>query len=94
MPTSAQLLAEMKLLHPLLIDLSLGRVERLLGKLGDPHKRLPPCVHVAGTNGQGSVTAFLKAMLEAAGACADRPACRISVGAWDDRYGGPPPRDA
>ncbi|MGI9403375.1 MAG: bifunctional folylpolyglutamate synthase/dihydrofolate synthase [Hyphomicrobium sp.] len=68
MPTSAQLLAEMKLLHPLLIDLSLGRVERLLAKLGDPHKRLPPCVHVAGTNGKGSVTAFLKAMLEAAGA--------------------------
>ena len=68
MPTSAQLLAEMKLLHPLLIDLSLGRVERLLAKLGDPHTRLPPCVHVAGTNGKGSVTAFLKAMLEAAGA--------------------------
>ena len=37
MPTSAKLLAEMKLLHPQLIDLSLGRVERLLGKLGDPH---------------------------------------------------------
>jgi dihydrofolate synthase / folylpolyglutamate synthase len=68
MPTSAQLLAEMKLLHPQLIDLSLGRVERLLAKLGDPHKRLPPCVHVAGTNGKGSVTAYLKAMLEAAGA--------------------------
>jgi dihydrofolate synthase / folylpolyglutamate synthase len=68
MPTSAQLLAEMKLLHPLLIDLSLGRVERLLAKLGDPHKRLPPVVHVAGTNGKGSVTAYLKAMLEAAGA--------------------------
>jgi len=68
MLTSAQLLAEMKLLHPLLIDLSLGRVERLLAKLGDPHKRLPPCVQVAGTNGKGSVTAFLKAMLEAAGA--------------------------
>ena len=68
MPASAQLLAELKLLHPLLIDLSLGRVERLLGKLGDPHKRLPPCVHIAGTNGKGSVTAFLKAMLEAAGA--------------------------
>jgi dihydrofolate synthase/folylpolyglutamate synthase len=68
MSTSAQLLAELKLLHPLLIDLSLGRVERLLVKLGDPHKRLPPCVHVAGTNGKGSVTAFLKAILEAAGA--------------------------
>lgn len=68
MPTSAQLLAEMKLLHPLLIDLSLGRVERLLAKLGDPHKRLPAVVHIAGTNGKGSVTAYLKAMLEAAGA--------------------------
>jgi dihydrofolate synthase / folylpolyglutamate synthase len=68
MRTSAHLLAEMKLLHPLLIDLSLGRVERLLGKLGDPHKRLPPVVHIAGTNGKGSVTAYLKAMLEAAGA--------------------------
>jgi dihydrofolate synthase/folylpolyglutamate synthase len=68
MPTSAQLLAELKLLHPLLIDLSLGRVERLLAKLGDPHKRLPPVVHIAGTNGKGSVTAYLKAMLEASGA--------------------------
>ncbi|MBI1648973.1 bifunctional folylpolyglutamate synthase/dihydrofolate synthase [Hyphomicrobium sulfonivorans] len=68
MPTSAKLLAELKLLHPLLIDLSLGRVERLLAKLGNPHHRLPPVVHVAGTNGKGSVTAYLKAILEAAGA--------------------------
>jgi dihydrofolate synthase/folylpolyglutamate synthase len=67
MPNSDQLLAELKLLHPKLIDLSLGRIERLLGKLGDPHRRLPPVIHVAGTNGKGSVTAFLKAMLEAAG---------------------------
>ena len=67
MPTSDQLLAELKLLHPKLIDLSLGRIERLLGKLGDPHKRLPPVIHIAGTNGKGSVTALLKAMLEAAG---------------------------
>ncbi len=42
MPTSAQLLAELKLLHPQLIDLSLGRVERLLAKLGNPHTRIPP----------------------------------------------------
>src|SRR5262245_17899 len=67
MPTSDQLLAELKLLHPKLIDLSLGRIERLLGKLGDPHKHLPPVIHVAGTNGKGSVTAYLKAMIEAAG---------------------------
>jgi len=67
MPTSDQLLAELKLLHPKLIDLSLGRIERLLAKLGDPHKHLPPVIHIAGTNGKGSVTAYLKAMIEAAG---------------------------
>lgn len=67
MPTSDQLLTEMKELHPKLIDLSLGRVERLLKKLGDPHHKLPPVIHVAGTNGKGSVTAYLKAILEAAG---------------------------
>src|SRR5262245_28062456 len=67
MPTSDQLLADMRLLHPKLIDLSLGRVERLLAKLGNPHLDLPPVVHIAGTNGKGSVTAYLKAMLEAAG---------------------------
>ncbi len=67
MPTSDQVLAEMKTLHPRLIDLSLGRIERLLAKLGHPERRLPPVVHVAGTNGKGSTVAFLKAMLEAAG---------------------------
>ena len=66
MPGSEKLLADLKLLHPKLIDLSLGRVERLLGKLGNPHLKLPPVVHVAGTNGKGSVTAYLKAILEAA----------------------------
>jgi dihydrofolate synthase/folylpolyglutamate synthase len=67
MRTSDELLAELKGLHPRLIDLSLGRIEGLLAKLGHPERRLPPVVHVAGTNGKGSVTAFLKAMLEAAG---------------------------
>ena len=67
MRTSDELLAELKGLHPLLIDLSLGRIEALLAKLGHPERRLPPVIHVAGTNGKGSVTAFLKAMLEAAG---------------------------
>jgi dihydrofolate synthase / folylpolyglutamate synthase len=66
-PTSDSLLAEMMLLHPKLIDLSLGRVVRLLGKLGHPEKKLAPVVHIAGTNGKGSVTAFLLAMLEASG---------------------------
>ncbi len=60
-------LARMKTLHPLMIDLSLGRIERLLGKLGNPHLSLAPVVHVAGTNGKGSATAMMRAMLEAAG---------------------------
>lgn len=60
-------LARLKVLHPLSIDLSLGRIERLLAELGHPERRLPPVIHVAGTNGKGSVSAFLKAMIEAAG---------------------------
>ncbi len=54
-------------LHPRRIDLSLGRVQRLLAALGHPERRLPPVVHVAGTNGKGSVLAHLRAMLEASG---------------------------
>jgi dihydrofolate synthase/folylpolyglutamate synthase len=67
MRTSEQVLAKLKALHPRRIDLSLQRIERLLGKLGNPQLRLPPVIHVAGTNGKGSVIAYLKAMLEAAG---------------------------
>ncbi|MGH6894070.1 MAG: bifunctional folylpolyglutamate synthase/dihydrofolate synthase [Dongiaceae bacterium] len=54
-------------LHPKIIDLELSRVERLLRLVGSPELRLPPVVHVAGTNGKGSVIAYLRAMLEAAG---------------------------
>jgi dihydrofolate synthase/folylpolyglutamate synthase len=64
---TAELLARFEHLHPKSIDLSLDRVNRLLGALGDPHKTLPPTIHVAGTNGKGSVVAFLRAILEAAG---------------------------
>lgn len=67
MRTSDDVLAELKTLHPRLIDLSLGRIEALLAKLGNPQEHLPPVIHIAGTNGKGSCTAFLKAMLEAAG---------------------------
>ena len=49
------------------IELSLDRTYRFLGKLGNPHLRLPPVVHIAGTNGKGSTTATLRALLEAAG---------------------------
>jgi dihydrofolate synthase/folylpolyglutamate synthase len=54
-------------LHPKLIDLSLGRMHRALAALGNPERRLPPVVHVAGTNGKGSTVAFMRAMVEAAG---------------------------
>ena len=54
-------------LHPRRIDLSLGRIERLLAGLGSPEKRAPPVIHVAGTNGKGSTVAFMRAVLEAAG---------------------------
>jgi dihydrofolate synthase / folylpolyglutamate synthase len=54
-------------LHPKIIDLSLDRVWRLLEKVGHPERQLPPVVHVAGTNGKGSLIAYLRAMLEAAG---------------------------
>jgi dihydrofolate synthase/folylpolyglutamate synthase len=67
MRTSEELLAELRTLHPRLIDLSLERIERLLVKLGNPQDRLPPVIHVAGTNGKGSTVAYLKAMLQAAG---------------------------
>jgi dihydrofolate synthase/folylpolyglutamate synthase len=55
-------------LHPKKIDLSLGRIERLLEAIGRPDLALPPTIHVAGTNGKGSTLAFLRAMLEASGA--------------------------
>jgi dihydrofolate synthase / folylpolyglutamate synthase len=54
-------------LHPKKIDLTLGRVERLLRALDSPHERLPPVIHVAGTNGKGSTVATLRACFEAAG---------------------------
>lgn len=65
--TSAELLKFLEKLHPKLIDLSLERIATLLERLGAPHRRLPPVIHVAGTNGKGSTVAFLRAMLEAAG---------------------------
>lgn len=54
-------------LHPKGFDLSLGRITRLLERLGNPHEKLPPVIHVAGTNGKGSTTAFCRSILEAQG---------------------------
>jgi len=69
-PTQVQVdaaLARLTGLYPKLIDLSLGRMQRLLGDLGDPQLRLPPVIHIAGTNGKGSTVAMMRAVLEAAG---------------------------
>ena len=54
-------------LHPNRIDLSLDRMHRLLEQLDHPERKVPPVIHVAGTNGKGSTVAYLRAMLEAAG---------------------------
>lgn len=64
---SDAILARLAGLHPRLIDLSLDRIDGLLDRLGRPEKSLPSVVHVAGTNGKGSVVAFLRAIAEAAG---------------------------
>ncbi|HTV35387.1 MAG TPA: folylpolyglutamate synthase/dihydrofolate synthase family protein [Xanthobacteraceae bacterium] len=67
-PTPLEAVAERLLaLHPKRIDLSLGRIERLLAALGNPERHVPPVIHVAGTNGKGSTVAFARAILEAAG---------------------------
>ncbi|MBL8670698.1 MAG: bifunctional folylpolyglutamate synthase/dihydrofolate synthase [Alphaproteobacteria bacterium] len=66
LPSDAAL-ARIMGLHPKLIDLSLDRVEALCAALGDPQLKLPPVIHVSGTNGKGSIVAYLKAALQAAG---------------------------
>ncbi|MDC3091560.1 bifunctional folylpolyglutamate synthase/dihydrofolate synthase [Rickettsiales bacterium] len=59
-----KVLKRLEILHPKQIDLSLGRILKLLGKLGNPHLKLPPTIHVAGTNGKGSTIAFLRSIYE------------------------------
>ena len=54
-------------LHPKIIDLSLDRMWRILERLGNPQNKLPPVIHIAGTNGKGSTLAMTRAMMEAAG---------------------------
>jgi len=63
----AEVIARLSALHPASIDLSLERIQRLLERLGHPERKLPPVIHVAGTNGKGSTVAYLRALLEAAG---------------------------
>jgi len=66
-PPIDAIVARLTALHPKRIDLSLDRIERLLAALDHPERKLPPVIHVAGTNGKGSTIAFLRAILEAAG---------------------------
>ena len=61
------LIARLSQLHPRRIDLGLERMQRLLERLDHPERRLPPVIHVAGTNGKGSTVAYLRAILEASG---------------------------
>ncbi len=58
-----KLLDELLKLHPKYIDLSLKRLQILLKKLGDPHLNLPKTIHIAGTNGKGSVQSFIRNIL-------------------------------
>ena len=67
MKTAEEEIDALMQLHPKGFDLSLERVTRLLHMLGNPHLKLPPVIHIAGTNGKGSATAFCRAILEAAG---------------------------
>tara|TARA_R110002096_G_scaffold90013_9_gene204469 strand:+ start:6893 stop:8212 length:1320 start_codon:yes stop_codon:yes gene_type:complete len=67
MDHSTAILERLTRLHPRLMDLSLGRLEALLEKLGHPEQRLPPTIHIAGTNGKGSTTAYMRSLLEADG---------------------------
>lgn len=60
-------LISLKELSPVAIDMSLGRLRVLLEKLGNPQDKLPPVIHVAGTNGKGSTIAYLRSIMEAAG---------------------------
>src|SRR5690606_22697828 len=67
MSKAARLIERLSELHPKGFDLSLDRIRRLLAPLGNPQERMPPIIHIAGTNGKGSASAFCRAVLEAAG---------------------------
>ena len=72
-------------IHPKGFDLSLDRIGLLLDKLANPHLRIPPVFHVAGTNGKGSTTAFLRAVLEASGKSVHVHTSPHLVN-WNERY--------
>ena len=62
-----RLLKRLEKLYPKYIDLSLERLIKLLTKLNNPHLKLPPIIHIAGTNGKGSTLNYIRSVLESAG---------------------------
>lgn len=72
-------------LHPKGFDLSLDRITRLLDALGNPQERMPPVIHIAGTNGKGSAAAFSRALIEAAGGTVHVHTSPHLV-TWHERY--------
>ncbi len=83
--TADQEIERLMSLHPKGFDLSLDRIRRLLAVLGDPQTRLPPVIHIAGTNGKGSAAAFSRALIEASG-----HSCHVHTSPhlvnWHERY--------
>ncbi len=67
MARSDAILTRLLALHPKIIDLSLERMHRILARLGNPERKFPPVIHIAGTNGKGSCVANTRAIMEAAG---------------------------
>src|SRR5919108_2110881 len=84
-PAADREIERLMALHPKGFDLSLDRITRLLARLGNPEKRLPPVIHIAGTNGKGSACAFSRALLEAAGLAVHVHTSPHLVN-WHERY--------
>lgn len=82
---AAREIEKLMTLHPKGYDLSLDRIVRLLAALGNPQKNIPPVIHVAGTNGKGSCTAFCRALLEAGGYAVHVDTSPHLVN-WNERY--------
>jgi len=83
--TADQEIERLMSLHPKGFDLSLDRIRRLLARLGNPERHMPPVIHIAGTNGKGSAAAFSRALLEAAGFSAHVHTSPHLVN-WHERY--------
>ncbi|MDP8252323.1 bifunctional folylpolyglutamate synthase/dihydrofolate synthase [Pseudochrobactrum saccharolyticum] len=84
-PTAAHRIERLLEKHPKGFDLSLERISRLLEALGNPQDKLPPIIHIAGTNGKGSATAFARALLEAEGLAVHVHTSPHLVN-WHERY--------